>query len=372
MKGGILMNTMKAVAVTPGIKNSARLIDAPIPTPNADQVRVKTIRVGIDGTDIEIDRAEYGQAPPGEDYLIIGHESFGQVESVGKNVKDFAPGDYVVAMVRRPDDCQYCRADEQDMCITGNYVERGIKGHHGFLSEYYVEATKYLIKLPAALKDVGVMLEPLTVVEKGIRHAFAAQTRMKAWQPKRALILGAGPIGLMAAMVTRLKGLDTIVYSRDPNKEISDRVSQIGAKYVPKLNEKGETINHLAHLPENFGSFDFILEATGSAEVAVGAMRIIGLNGILCLTSVTGAMNSMEICAACLNFDLVLGNRTIFGSVNANRLDFEQGVKDLVSGQQRWPGWIGSLITRRTPIDRFRETFERKPGDMKVIVELLQ
>ncbi len=364
------MNHMKAVAVTPGIKQSASLIEVSIPTPNADQVRVKTIRVGIDGTDVEIDRAEYGEAPSGEKYLIIGHESFGQVESVGANVKDFALGDYVVAMVRRPDDCHHCRAGEQDLCITGHYTERGIKGQHGFLSEYYVEIPQYLIKIPPILKEVAVMLEPLTVVEKGIRHAWSAQTRMKAWQPKRALVLGAGPIGLMAAMVTRLKGLDTIVYSRDPNKEISDRVSSIGATYVPKLNEKGDVINHLAHLPENFGSFDFILEATGSAEVAVGAMRIIGLNGVLCLTSVTGGINSMEICAACLNFDLVLGNRSILGSVNANRLDFEQGVKDLVACQERWPGWLESLITRRVPIERFRDTFERKPGDMKVVVEL--
>ncbi len=364
------MNLMKAIAVTPGAKNSARVVDVPIPTPAADQVRVKTIRVGIDGTDIEIDRAEYGEAPPGEKYLIIGHESFGQVESVGANVKDFALGDYVVAMVRRPDECHHCGADEQDFCISGKYTERGIKGQHGFLSEYYVESPPYLLKLPAALKEVGVMLEPLTVVEKGIRHAWAAQTRMKAWKPNRALILGAGPIGLLAAMVMRLKGLQTIVYSRDPDKNISDRVSAIGATYVPKLNEKGDVINHLAHLPENFGSFDFILEATGSAEVAVGAMRIIGLNGILCLTSVTGGISSMEICAACLNFDLVLGNRTIFGSVNANRLDFEQGVKDLVACQNRWPGWLDSLITRRVPIERFRETFERKTGDMKVVVEL--
>lgn len=256
------------------------------------------------------------------------------------------------------------------MCITGKYTERGIKGRHGFLSEYYVESPQYLIKMPSALKEVGVMLEPLTVVEKGIRHAWAAQTRMKAWQPKKALILGAGPIGLMAAMVVRLKGLDTIVYSRDPNKEISDRVSAIGARYVPKLNEKGDIVNHLGELPENYGPFDFILEATGAIQVAIGAMRIIGLNGILCLTSVTGGESPMEICAACLNLELVLGNRTIFGSVNANRLDFEQGVRDLSAGQERWPGWINSLITRRVPIDRFRETFDRKPGDMKVIVEL--
>ncbi|HWU37600.1 MAG TPA: alcohol dehydrogenase catalytic domain-containing protein, partial [Candidatus Acidoferrum sp.] len=159
------MNLMKAVAVTPRVERSARLIEASVPTPSEDQVRVKTIRVGIDGTDVEIDRAEYGEAPTGEKYLIIGHESFGQVESAGAKVKDFAPGEYVVAMVRHPDDCHHCRAGEQDMCLSGNYTERGIKGHHGFLSEYYVETPPYLIKIPSVLKEVGVMLEPLTVVE---------------------------------------------------------------------------------------------------------------------------------------------------------------------------------------------------------------
>lgn len=363
------MKSMKAVAVTPGVKNSARLLDAPLPTPDDDQVLVKTIRVGICGTDIEIDRGEYGATPSGDEYLIICHENFGQVESVGAKVRDFAPGDYVVAMVRRPDDCHHCLAGEQDMCITGNYFERGIKGRHGFLSEYYVESPQYLVKIPPSLKEVAVMLEPLTVVEKGIRHAWSAQSRMKAWRPQKALILGAGPIGLLGAMVTRLKGLDTIVYSRDPNRNIEERLSVIGATYVPKLDEKGEVINHIGALPESFGSFDFLLEATGAVQVAMGAMGIIGLNGILCLTSITGGESTMEICPECLNFDLVLGNRAIFGSVNANRLDFEQGVRDLVAARERWPGWLESLITRRAPIERFREMFERKPGDMKVVVE---
>jgi len=364
------MNLMKAVAVTPGKAQSARLIDVAMPVPTSDEVRVKTVRVGICGTDLEIDRAEYGTAPAGDDYLILCHENFGQVETVGANAKGFAPGDFVVAMVRRPDDCHHCRAGEQDLCITGDYTERGIKGRHGFLSEYYVESPQYLVKVPPSLKEVAVMLEPLTVVEKGIRHAWSAQSRMKAWQPKKSLILGSGPIGLLGAMVARLRGLDTVVYSRDPNKSIEERLSVIGATYVPKLNEKGEVVNHIGALPASFGPFDFILEATGAVQVAMAAMDIIGLNGILCLTSITGGESTMEICPECLNFELVLGNRAIFGSVNANRLDFEQGVGDLAAAQERWPGWLESLITRRVPIERFRETFERKPGDMKVVVEL--
>ncbi|WP_306536650.1 glucose 1-dehydrogenase [Geobacter sp.] len=364
------MSTMKAVAVTPGVAKSARLIQVPVPAPTADQVRVRMIRVGICGTDLEIDRAEYGQAPPGEEYLILCHENFGQVESVGANVKGVAPGDHVVAMVRRPDDCPNCCAGEQDMCIAGNYMERGIKGRHGFLSEYYVESPEYLIPIPPDLREVGVLLEPLTVVEKGIRHAWAAQGRMKAWSPKRALVLGAGPIGMMAAVVLRLRGLETIVYARDTSPVISERVAAIGARYIPQLDEKGEMINHIGELPKQCGAFDFILEATGAEQVALSAMRIIGLNGILCLTSVTGSEKPMEICAGCLNLELVLGNRSVFGSVNANRADFEQGVRDLAAARERWPGWLEGVITRRVPIDRFRESFERQPGDLKVVVEL--
>jgi threonine dehydrogenase-like Zn-dependent dehydrogenase len=233
-----------------------------------------------------------------------------------------------------------------------------------------VEEPRYLIHIPAALREVAVLLEPITVVEKGVRHTWSAQSRMKNWQPQRALILGAGPIGLLAAMVTRLKGLETFVYSRDPSPVLTERLAAIGATYIPKLDEKGEVVNHIAHLSETYGAFDFLLEATGSEQVALAAMRIIGTNGALCLTSITGSEASMEICAACLNIELVLGNRLVFGSVNANRLDFEQGVRDLAAGQQKWPDWLESLITRRVPITSFRDALERRPGDMKVVVEL--
>jgi glucose 1-dehydrogenase len=364
------MKTMKAVAVTPGEKHSARLIEVPAPAPDNEQVLVKTVRIGVCGTDLEIDRAEYGLAPEGDDYLILGHENFGRVEAVGNGTKGFAPGDYVVAMVRRPDNCHHCQAGEQDMCILGGYTERGIKGRHGFLSEYYVETPEYLVKIPPELREVGVLLEPLTVVEKGIRHAWAAQRRMKDWRPRKALILGAGPIGLLGAMVARLKGLETYVYARDTSAALTERVGAIGAAYIAQLDEKGQMVNHIGELPKHFGPFDFVLEATGSEKVALSAMRIIGLNGILCLTSVTGGESPMEICPACLNLELVLGNRSVFGSVNANRVDFEQGVKDLGAGLERWPGWLERLITRQVSMEQFRDAFERKAEDVKVVISL--
>ena len=361
---------MKAVAVLPRVKNSARVIEMAAPTRNPTEVRVRVLRVGIDGTDIEIDRAEYGEGPPGEDHLVIGHESLGRVDTVGTKVEGFAPGDHVVAMVRRPDDCHPCRSGEPDMCLEGEYTERGIKGRYGFLSEYYVEVPEYLVKLPAQLADVGVLLEPLTIVEKGLRHAWRMQERMRSWEPRKALVLGAGPIGLLGALLLRLKGLDTFVYARDPDAGIATRLSEIGASYVAKRDRSGATVNHLADLPVRFGPFDFILEATGAPSVAIGAMRIIGLDGVLCLASVTGGESPMEICASCLNLELVLGNRVIFGTVNANRVDFENGVRELAESAARWPGWLDRLITRRVPFERFREAFERGPGDLKVVVEV--
>jgi glucose 1-dehydrogenase len=273
-------------------------------------------------------------------------------------------------MVRRPDDCLPCRSGEPDMCLEGGYTERGIKGRHGFLSELYVEKPEYLIKIPAHLRDVGVLLEPLTVVEKGVRHAWSLQRRMRAWEPRKALILGAGPIGLLGALLMRLKGLETFVYGREPSATTEAKLREIGATYVSKQDPSGTVVHHLGALPEEHGPFDFILEATGAASVSMGAMRILGLNGVLCLASVTGGEAPMEICASCLNLELVLGNRVVFGTVNANRVDFETGAKDMAEAATRWPGWLDGLITRRVPMERFREAFERRPGDVKVVVDV--
>jgi threonine dehydrogenase-like Zn-dependent dehydrogenase len=361
---------MKAVTVTPGIPQSAKLTEVPTPIAGPGEVRVEVIRVGIDGTDVEIDRALYGEAPGGEGHLIVGHESLGRVESVGAGVSGLSVGDLVVAMVRRPDQCAPCRNGEQDMCVTGQYTERGIKGRHGYLAQYYVERPEHIVKLSTAVRDVGVLLEPLTVVEKGVRHGWKLQERMKMWEPKRALILGAGPIGLLAAMLMRLRGIDTTVYARDPNEQIASRVNELGARYISKLDVNGATVNHLGSLPSDYGPFDFVLEATGAPSVAMGAMRLAGPDGVVCLASVTGGDVPMEICASCLNLELVLGNRVIFGTVNANRIDFENGVRDLARAVEKWPGWLEKMITRRVPLERFREAFERRPGDMKVVVEI--
>lgn len=361
---------MKAVAITPGAEGSARLIETPTPEVEPGSVRVRMIRLGIDGTDLELDHGGYGEPPAGESELIIGHESLGRIDSVGAGVTGLARDDLVVALVRRPDDCGPCTAGEPDLCVEGTYTERGIKGRHGFLAEYYVERPEFLVRVPERLREVGVLLEPLSVVEKAIRHAWKMQERMRSWTPRKALVLGAGPIGLLAAMLLRLEGLATIVYARSPDATMSSRVEEIGARYIAKEDPTGAVAVHLGELPERHGPFDFILEATGAASVAMGAMRIIGPNGVLCLASITGGEAAMEICAACLNLELVLGNRVVFGTVNANRVDFEAGVRHLDATAERWPRWLDGLITRRVPLERFREAFERRPNDVKVVIEL--
>src|SRR6266536_2079021 len=209
---------MKAISVFPGKPGSVHLADAPKPSldqvPNGRGVLVKVLRVGVDGTDKEINAAEYGAAPPGYDFLVIGHESFGRVEAVGPNVTELRPGDYVVATVRRPGSSIYDQIGTYDMTTDDTYYERGINLRHGYLTEYYVDDTEYIVKIPAGLKHVGVLLEPVTVVEKGIAQAYEIQRRLHVWRPRRAAVVGTGTIGLLATLVLRLRGLDVVAFGR--------------------------------------------------------------------------------------------------------------------------------------------------------------
>src|ERR671924_2042928 len=228
---------MKAIAVTPGTPNSIHLRDVPKPSvddiPDGRGVLVRVVRVGVDGTDKEINAAEYGAAPEGDDYLIIGHENFGVVEEVGPNVPDtIRPGGYVVASVRRPGSSIYGKIGLQDFTTDDVYFERGINLLHGYLTEYYVEDASYVFPLPRTLREVGVLLEPTTVAEKGVNHSFEIQRRLKVWEPRRACILGSGTIGLLMALVARLRGLELTVFSlpQKPNRN-AELVEQLGGRY---------------------------------------------------------------------------------------------------------------------------------------------
>jgi threonine dehydrogenase-like Zn-dependent dehydrogenase len=201
-----MTDTMRAIAVTPKQAGSARQVELPRPKASPGSALLRVLEVGIDGTDTEINLGEYGEAPPGADVLVIGHEALSVVERVGEGVTGFQVGDLVVSTVRRPDECPNCLAGESDMCLTGGYTERGIKGAHGYMADYYSEKPEYMVKIPPALRAFGVLLEPLSIVEKATAQAWEAQRRM-VWQPKRAVVLGAGPIGILGTILLRLRGL---------------------------------------------------------------------------------------------------------------------------------------------------------------------
>src|SRR5690348_421564 len=285
---------MKAIAVYPGQKNSVHLADLPMPAldeiPNGRGVLVRLLRCGVDGTDKEINAAEYGAAPEGFDFLTIGHENFGRVESVGPNVTELSPGDYVVATVRRPGSSIYDQIGTYDMTTDDMYYERGINLRHGYLSEYYVDDPEYLVKVPPGLRDVAVLLEPTTVVEKGIAQAYEIQRRLRVWRPRKAAVMGAGTIGLLAALVLRLRGLEVTVFGRTPAPYLnSDLVHDLGARYESTITTP------IAEGCGRYGPFDLIFEATGASSVVFESMRALARNGVLVLSSVTGGDRMIEV-----------------------------------------------------------------------------
>jgi glucose 1-dehydrogenase len=364
---------MKAIAVFPGKPNSVHLAELPKPSVNAIPdgrgVLVKVLRVGVDGTDREINAAEYGAAPDGYDFLVSGHESFGRVEVVGSNVTELRPGDYVVATVRRPGSSIYDQIGTYDMTTDDTYYERGINLRHGFLTEYYVDDAEYIVKVPQGLKHVGVLLEPTTVVEKGIAQAYEIQRRLHVWRPRRAAVMGAGTVGLLATLVLRLRGLEvtTFALSRKPYLN-ADLIEAIGARYestadVPILD--GAT---------RYGPFDLIFEATGFSPIVFESMQALGKNGVLVLSSVTGGDRRVEVPADQINLQFVLGNKVMVGTVNANREYFEMGVRDMAQAEAEYPGWLGRLLTHPVKgLENYQELFATlasAKGAIKVFCEV--
>ncbi|MEP7064800.1 MAG: glucose 1-dehydrogenase [Gemmatimonadota bacterium] len=336
--------TMKAVAVRPGVPNSIHLRDVPMPRvadiAGGNGVLVRVLRVGVDGTDKEINAAEYGEAPPGDDYLILGHESFGVVEAVGPNVTTLAQGDHVVASVRRPGMSPYDAIGLQDMTTDESYFERGINLRHGYLAQYYVDDAQFLVRLPASLREVGVLMEPMSVAEKAIRQAYEIQRRLRIWQPKRALVIGSGTLGLLATMILRLRGLQVVTLSRSQRPyQNADLIDEIGGTY----ESSGDM--SISEASEKYGPFDLILEGTGFSPLVFEAMRVLGKNGVLVMVSVTGGERTIEIPADKINQGFVLGNKVAVGSVNAAREDFERGVDDLAHAVLMYPGWLARLLT---------------------------
>ena len=364
---------MKAVAVIPGQADSIHLADLPKPSvheiPNGRGVLVEVLRVGVDGTDKEINAAEYGQAPPGHDFLVIGHECFGRVLEVGHNVTELMPGDYVVPTVRRPGGSFYDQVGQYDMSLEDTYFERGINLRHGYLTELFVEDPEYLVKIPTGLTDVAVLLEPTSIVEKGIIQAYEAQRRFKIWRPKKAAVLGAGTVGLLAALSLKMKGLEVTSFGRQtgPSRNL-DLLAQLGVRYV-STNELS-----IREAAKRFGPFDLMFEATGYSPVVFEAMESLGKNGVLVLASVTGGDRQHAIPADKINLDFVLGNKLVVGTVNANREYFEAGVYDFARAQLEFPGWLSQLLTHPiTGLENYQimmQTLTMEKNAIKVFVNV--
>jgi glucose 1-dehydrogenase len=337
---------------------------------NGSGVLVEVLRVGVDGTDKEINAAEYGEAPPGEDFLITGHENVGRVLEVGPNVPShIRPGSFVVATVRRPGASVYDSLGLQDMTTDDVYYERGISRRHGFLTECYVEDSDFLVPLPESLREVGVLLEPLSIAEKGINQAFEIQRRLKVWNPQRAAVLGSGTIGLLAALALRLRGIEVTCYSLRAAPHLnSDLVEALGGRYVSPQD------GTLVETSERHGPFDLIFEATGFSPVVFEAAELLGKNGVLVLASITGGTRMVEVSADAINQSFVLGNKVMVGTVNASQDDFVRGVDDLVKAEAVFPGWLERLLT--TPVrglENYPELIRRLVEDedaIKVYLDL--
>ena len=367
--------TMRAVAVIPGQPDSMHLREVPRPRvdeiPGGRGVLVKVLRVGVDGTDKEINAAEYGAPPEGDSYLITGHESFGRVVEVGPSVTELAPGDYVVATVRRPGSSIYDRIGTYDMTTDDMYYERGINLRHGFLAEYYVDDPEYIVKVPAGLKDVAVLLEPTTVVEKGLAQAYEIQRRLRVWRPRKAAVMGAGTIGLLAALALRLRGLEVTVFGRTAAPYLnSDLVHDLGAGYLSTVSTP------IVDGARRHGPFDLIFEATGASSVVFESMQALAKNGVLVLSSVTGGDRMIQVPADRINLEFVLGNKVMVGTVNANREYFETGVKDMAHAESQYPGWLRRLLTHPVRgLDNWKLLLEAltNPGEaIKVYCEVAE
>ncbi|HEV2689231.1 MAG TPA: glucose 1-dehydrogenase [Bryobacteraceae bacterium] len=367
---------MLAVAAFPS-KREVHVIDHPQPAiASPSQAKMRVLDVGVCGTDREIVSFQYGTPPEGCEYLVIGHESLSEVVEVGPGVKKAKPGDLVVMTVRRPcphDRCIACRAGRQDFCYTGDFTERGIKRQHGFMTEFVVEEERYLNVVPRELRDIAVLVEPLTIAEKSLEQLWMVQHRLP-WifspgsdQPPgtghRAVVLGAGPVGLLGAMALRIAGFDVTVYSRSrSHDEKNDLVSSIGARYIA-----AET-HSVADLAKLAGPIDVVYEAVGASAVAFEVIKYLGPNGVFIFTGVPGRKGPIEVDTDYIMQDVVLSNQVILGSVNAPPHCFEAAIRDLGIFVEKWPAAVRALITARFPIDQALHPLADDAGGIKNVV----
>ena len=369
---------MKAIAVVPGKREVRLLQQEPPKISDPSQVKLRMLEAGVCGTDKEICAFQYGTPPAGSEYLVIGHESLGEVIEAGPAVTRVKIGDLVVPMVRRPcphDYCPACRSDRQDFCFTGDFKERGIKEAHGFMTEFVVDDEKYMNLVPKELREVAVLVEPLTIAEKGLSQIWQVQQRLPWACPTepgkaqshchRAVVLGAGPVGLLGAMALVNFGFTTYVYSREqaPNPK-SALVESFGAKYI-----SSETVS-VDMLAERVGNIDLVYEATGASSLAFAMMKALGTNGIFVFTGVPGRKAPIEVDTDLMMRNLVLKNQVVFGTVNAGRDSFEASIRDVGTFMNRWPNAVRSLITGRFPMEAHRDLLLGRAEGIKNVIKL--
>jgi threonine dehydrogenase-like Zn-dependent dehydrogenase len=344
---------MRALTVRPGEPNSIQLTKVSPPPRSDGGILVRALALGICGTDREIVRGDYGWAPPGEDRLILGHESIGRVEEApaGSGVE---PGDLVVGIVRRPDPvpCPACAAGEWDMCRNGQYTERGIKQRNGYGSEEFRVETNFFVKLDPALERVGVLLEPASVVAKCWEQILRIGRRTASWHPRVVLVTGAGPVGLLAAMIGRQHGFEVHVFDRNKDGLKPELVRDLGATY------------HSSDLGAL--SPDITIECTGATPVVLDVIGRAASAGIVCLAGVSSGGRPVQFDAGIFNRNMVLQNQLVFGSVNANRRHYKAAAHALAIADKEW---LARLITRRVPLSRWHEAFEDRTDDIKVVLE---
>jgi len=344
---------MRALTVEPGVANSIELADVSPPPAGDGDVLVRALALGICGTDREIIAGEYGAPPPGARHLILGHESLGRVEEAPQG-SGFARGDLVVGIVRRPDPvpCAACAIGEWDMCRNGLYTERGIKERNGYGAEQFRIERDFAVKLDPALGLLGVLLEPASVVAKAWEHVERIGRRSRSWQPRVALITGAGPVGLLAALLGAQRGLELHILDRNTRGPKPDLARALGATY-----HDGD-LGKLAP--------DVVIECTGAGEVVLDAMRRTAPQGIVCLAGVSSGGHKLKFDVGDLNRNMVLENDVVFGSVNANRRHYAAAAAALAKADK---DWLARLITRKVPLSRWREAFEPRADDVKVALD---
>ena len=342
---------MKALVVEPGVAHSTRVEDVDEPT--GDGVLLRVLEVGVCGTDREISEGLFGVAPDGATRLVIGHESLAEVARDGHG---FAKGDLVCATVRRScGHCLACGEGAPDSCLTGDYSERGITRLDGFARELVLEEPDNLVRVPRSLGRLAVLAEPTSICTRGLRHALTIGAR-QPWEPKRALVTGAGAVGLLSTMLLRLEGFEVLVASLEPSSPIAET---LGAEYVStKTTDLAET-----------GPFDIVIEAAGSAQLMLDALGLLGRSGVACLLGIDGREGKAHIENKVIGVDAVLENRVLFGSVNARRGDWETGVDALDRAREQFPGALEELIGLRVPLDRFEDAFAFRGGKATLVLD---